>query len=666
MLIYTKDETEYKLSDSHSTKVKNDIVTMFTSFYTDLTPSIAEYKVTKKHLYEFWKKKKQEKKNSDDNDEEFISSKVYEQFETYAAQLKNRCATNIETIFGAEGNTEKDHANSPVFKSFIEDKLEKMEYLSIYPEGIKDFIEKGGFYTFVKWEKEVKEVKRVVKFDIDTQTEATPESKNIIDKRITKTIVVKDDAKVIPLDPFSVVFDKNRIDDWDKCSKIVKTWMAPHDILAIENYTISDSIKDILEKIAKSDPDESPIADEEISQDALNGNMVEVLDFWGDYIAPDGKYLSNWHIVVVGRMEVVCFEKNPILINPITRCVFKIDPDTKREISPITVAVFLNKIKSDVYGKVLKGLDYALDPCHITNGKFGIKGEEKAKPGKIIELLNGTQDVQIIYSIDGKGLPINMEAMPMLDNDIESATGINKYLTGDTTGVKVDFATEASGIMGGSQVRINKEVDNINYNLTKVTIQKVSDLYANMTSEPTQIKVKENGNITFKEVTPDIIQGNYEFKIADANQMTLDKANVQRTMPILQQMATQDPSANVRAIEDYVLINYCGIKNPAQFFIDDPLQKMLKNMPEDMQEQTKQKIIQFLTNPDSLVPPQTPQPNKIVTDGFAKTICDDNRYNDEFKMAVLNFLNLQPTQEYLNKLNDKASKTNTSNSHTLV
>lgn len=659
MLTYTKDEIKYNLSTAQETKVNNEIVEMYTDFYKDLSKPIATYKVIKKHLYDFLDRLRNKNEDDDDErDETFISSKVYEQYETYAAQLKNRCATNIDTIFGAEGNTSKDQQNSPVFKAFIEDKLEKMEYLSVYPEGIKDFIEKGGFYTFVKWQKDVKEVKRVVKFDLDTQQEATEESVNVVDKRITKTITVRDDAKVINLDPFSVVFDKNRVNDWDKCPKIVKSWMSPHDILAIEDYNISQATKDKLLKIAKGDSDLTQQPEENISQQAINGNMVEVLDYWGDYLAPDGKYLSNWHIVVVARLEVVCFEKNPILVNPITRCVFKVDPKTKREISPLAVAVLLNSTKSDIYSKILKGLDYALNPCHITNGKFGIQGEEKVKPGKILELINGTEDVQIVYSIDGKGLPVNFEAMPLLDNDIESATGINKYLTGDSNGMKVDFATEANGIMGGSQVRINKEVDNINSNLTKPTIQKVADLYANMANEPTEIKVRENGNVTFKQVTPDIIQGNYEFKISDANQLSMDKVKAQQTIPILQQMATQDPKANVRAIEEYALTNLCGIKDTAQFFIDDELQTILKTMPQEQQDAAKQKCIQLLTNPESLIPqqqPPTPEPNKIVKDGFAKTICDDNRYNDEFKVLALQILELEPTMEFIKKLNDKAS-----------
>lgn len=658
MITYEKDETEYKLSDSDEKKVKADIERMYTDFYSELTPSIAVYKVIQKHLYDLLDSIT---KTDEKADESFISTKVYEQFETYAAQLKNRCATNIDTIFGVEGNTEQDQKNAVIFKSFLEDKLEKMEYLSIYPEGIKDFIEKGGFYTFVKWNKEIKEGKRTVKFDLDTNKEATPESVNVEERRIIKEVVVKDEAQVTNLDPFSVVYDKNRVNDWDKCSKIIKTWMNPHDILAVEDYKISKETKAILEKIAKSTPDESLVTEEEISQNAVNGNMVEVLDFWGDYLAPDGKYLNNWHIVVVGRLEVVCFEKNPILINPITRCVFKVHPRTKREISPLAIAVLLNNTKSDIYRKIIRSLDYALNPCHVTNGKFGLEGEEEAAPGRVIELVNGTEDVRILYSINGQGLPVNMEAMPMLDNDIESATGINKYLTGDSSGEKVDFATEANGIMGGSQVRVNKEVDNINSNLTKVTIQKVADLYANMTSEPTQIKVRENGNVNFKPVTPDVIQGNYEFKVADANQLSMDKARIQQTIPILKEMAMQDPKVNTRAIEEYALTNLCGIKDTAQFFIEDELQKILKELPEKEQEQAKQKCVQLLTNPQSLIPQQPPQPSKIAIDIASKTICDDNRYPDEVKILMLQSIGGQPTAEYLKKLNDRNSKENTSN-----
>jgi len=651
-LTYTIDKQEYKLDDEQSKELKSSIVNMYDSFYDDLQPHISDSERIKKHIYGILREDKQEN---------FLMTKIYEQAETYISQLLNKCAGSVESLFGIEGNTEADQKNANTMKAFLEDKLEKMDYLGEFRLGLRDYVEKGAFYRFTEWVTIVKEVKRIAKIDSLTGEEATPETlpENVTEGRITKLETVYDGAKSIRINPYSIVFDKNKVKNWNSCPKINKTWLSPEEILARKDYKISQETQDKLKEIGKKNNNGSITNDDSSTtkDDATNGDMVEVLEYWGDLRLPDGTFLENWLTVIVGRLEVVRFCKNPFLINPFTRCSFLDDPDTGRELSPLLVAIVNNVKKSEVFKKIEKGMDFANNPCHITSGKIGLEGEIKAEPGKLIDTntdgLNPNNP--IIYSIDGKGLNVNFEVMPMFDAEIEQSTGINKYLTGNVDGTKVDFATEASGIMGGGETRIQKDVDNIN-NFTKTDIQKIADLNANMISGTEQIKIRNNGKVEFKDITPDVVQGNYEFKVADAKQQSLNKQKAQTTVNVLKEVAQGNPNANVDEISKYALENVCDIKDTSKFFIEDGLQKALNAIPEQQREQAKQFLTQVLQNPKAYQQqaPQPPSPNQYVVDIASKAICADNTYPDSVKKELLTQLNLRPTQEYINKLSKDA------------
>ena len=621
-LSYTKEKKDYTINDKQSGELKDKIVKMYDDFYLNLSPHIADYDKINKHIFGILR---------EENPDNYLTSKMYELRETYISHLKNRCASSVESLFGIEGNTEIDQSNSNIMKAFIEDKLEKMDYLAEYDHFIPNYVDKGGAYSFVEWETIQKEVKRIVDVDITTGEEATPDSlpQNITKKRITKTITEYDGAKATSIDPYSIVFNKDKVKNWDSCEKIIKEWLTPEQILAIKEFKISKETKEKLLEIGKSS--KSSITTDKpadtIAEEAIDNDRIEVLNFWGDLRLPDGTFLENWHCVVIGRMEIVRFCKNPYLENPITRCVFQDHPDTGREISPILVGIINNAKKSEVFKKVLKALDFSLNPHLFTKGKI-LKGNIEAKPGGTTELDADDLDQgnPIVYMIDGKGAPLNMEVMPQFDADIEASTGINKYLTGNVEGSKVDFATEAQGIMGGGETRINKDVDNINRNLTRNTVQKIANLHANMIEAPEQIKTRESGKVEFRQVTPDVIQGSYEFKVADAKQQALDKNKAKTTVEILKEIAQGNPKANIDEISKYALENICDIKDSSKFFKEE----------EEMQSP----------------PPPPPEPNQFVADIASKTICSDNSYPDNVKLAMLQMLGLEPTQDFMKKLGE--------------
>lgn len=636
MITYIKDNTEYKLDKDQSEALKKDIISRHQSYQEDLTIHIGYWEEIKKHIFGVLEQFKGVDEKGKVKD--FTMTKIYELDRTYQAQLKNKCASSVESMFGVEGNTLTDQDNSATMKAFIEDKLEKMDYLGEYDELVKNYVRKGASYTFTEWKEDYREVKRIVTNPITG-----------IKERISQVVPIYEGSKAISLDPHSIVYDKNKMKDWDSCPKIIRNWVSVEDVLSRKDYKISKETQETLKTIGKNNQEGSELSEDDkiLLDEATNADMIEVLEFWGDLRLPDGDFLKNWHVVVIGRLEVAKFCKNPFLINPITRCSFEDHPETGREISPLLVAIVNNIMKSDVFRKILTGMAYANNPCHITNGDIGLPEYTEAAPGLHIKTslksdgLN--QGSPILYTIDGGNLSTNFEVLSLFDVEMEQSTGINKYLTGNIGGSKVDFATEASGIMGGGEVRVQKDVENINKNLTKVTIEKIAQLEANMASDSVEIKTRESGKVKFETVTPEIIQGNYEFKIADTKQQSLNRDKAKLTTEILEK-GINVPDFNGQEAFKYALENLVDIKDTSRFFVEDELQKALNAIPKEQQEQAKQMLLETLKTGQQAK--QVDTPDEAVKEIAAKAIIRDTSRPDSLKVYDMQALRLQDTLEF--------------------
>ena len=151
--------------------------------------------------------------------------------------------------------------------------------------------------------------------------------------------------------------------NFGSCAKIYRTYLNVNEIIDNKsNNMLSPEIINELEQISsvKSlktlgnlssfkivDGGYSTVYNSDLMKaKARKGNKLEVLEFYGDIQKPDGTMLKNYLITVVARTKVVRFVPNPFVINPFVHASVIEDPETKRGVSPLKVAMILSSISS--------------------------------------------------------------------------------------------------------------------------------------------------------------------------------------------------------------------------------------------------------------------------------------------------------------------------------
>ena len=118
--------------------------------------------------------------------------------------------------------------------------------------------------------------------------------------------------KVKFIKPEDFVFDKNSLDNWGACAKVYRTYSSIHDIVAdrANNLLTEEKIENLKSIISNKKNKNSD------AEKAVDGNKVEILEYWGDIETVEGEILKNQLIVVAGRCEIIRMEDNPFVINP--------------------------------------------------------------------------------------------------------------------------------------------------------------------------------------------------------------------------------------------------------------------------------------------------------------------------------------------------------------
>ena len=164
----------------------------------------------------------------------------------------------------------------------IEDEMEKI---------VDSVVETGEVTLFVGWETKTKKVRRPLSIEEQIAIGST-ESFIVEDK------VVYDNAKVKFINYEDFVFDKNGVDNWDKCSKIYRTYQTIDEIKSNRsNNMLAPEKLEILKGV---------VAGKNCKNSSKNTDRkIEVLEFWGDINLPDGEVLKNKLLVVADRKSVV-------------------------------------------------------------------------------------------------------------------------------------------------------------------------------------------------------------------------------------------------------------------------------------------------------------------------------------------------------------------------
>ena len=474
---------------------------------------------------------------------------IYELAQTLKAHITQNIYSHPESMFDVSGTTEKSQASANKQKAMLVKTFEEMDFESELEKIVDGIVEAGEATLFIGWETRFKQTRRAKTFE---EKLSSNDNKGFV----VEEKLVYDNAKIKFIHPEDFVFDRNDMENWDRCSKIYRSYKTLDEIHSDKsnNYLNEEKLEDlkgVVAKHARKDED-------------VENNKIEVLEFLGDIELADGKLLKNWLIRVAGRKHIIRFESNPFVINPFIHANIIENPSTGRGISPIRVALVLNEISSEILNKQLDALSLMMNPPYLAP-KGCFRGQQDVKPGKIIEYdaaLMPTTPTPLNFD---KAM-VGWDFLNYFKSTIESATGIFKNMSGNIQS-QARTATELNYSASGQESRLNMILESINRKIIIPVVEKTADIIANFKLGKEMISVNDNGKTVFIEIDDDIRCANYIYRYGDRKATFERKSRFKELFEVVQAFAQVDVIAqNIDWIEcfKFALEQY-GIENVNNF-----------------------------------------------------------------------------------------------------
>lgn len=513
---------------------------------------------------------------------------IYEVKETYKSHLWKSWFSSLDTMFDVQGKSKSDHFMANQQKASLIDVFRDINLALKFEKGLDNWITKGEFIAFINWNTKTRQVRRKeyvqpANFSLLNQglncdnenyselsenfafAENNEDGQSFLWTESSAEFVIKDEIvydgpDLTIVSPEAFVFDPDKKEDFDSCPKIYRSWATYDEISSNKLY---QNYKGLQEIVGKKDSSKT-------NKKAVRGDQLEVLEYWGDIKLKNGTILRNYVLTIAGREKVIRFEPNPFIINPFVFASFLEDPETKRGISPLYVAVPLNQISSTILNLQVDALRLIINKPYLAP-KGSLSGKISIKEGSIIEYDPALMPREPV-PLDFKDALVGWDFLKFFETKIESATGVFKYMSGDSGVSKNRTATEATGLMIGQNVRLSKEVDVLNFKVKIPVIQKIAELLANFSFEVKEIKVfKPNGDIDFIPIDGIVRQGSYEYIIGDNTAIQERKAKLSDNLKLFYEFSNlPDVSQRIKWIE--VLkwsFEQLGVADPNMFIKDD-------------------------------------------------------------------------------------------------
>lgn len=484
---------------------------------------------------------------------------IYELAQTLKAHISENLYSHPDSMFDVSGNTPQTQMLANRQKAMLVNTFEQMKLEEEMEKMIDSIVETGESTLFVGWQTKTKTVRRAQ--TIEEQLVNPTETGFVVEER-----VIYDNAKIKFIKPEDFVFEKNEIDNWDSCAKIYRTYSTIHDIIGdkANNLLTQEKIENLKSLISNKKNKNSN------SDKAVDGNKIEILEYWGDIELENGEILKNQLIVVAGRREVIRMEENPFVINPFIYANIIKNPETERGISPLKVALILNNISSTILNKQLDALSLMMNPPYLAP-KGCFKGEQIVKPGKIIEYDSALMPQAPIPLNFNEALH-GWDFLNYFKSTIESATGIFKNMAGNIQS-EARTATELTYSVSGQTARLNMMLDAINRKLIIPMVEKTAEIIANFKLGRELICINEHGKPLFLEIDDAVRNANYIYRYGD-RKATLERKTRSKELFDVVRTFAEIPVINeqINWIEcfKFALEQY-GIENANNFLIQNDL-----------------------------------------------------------------------------------------------
>ena len=578
-----KEIDKRKLSDEQAEKVANDIGGLWESWddARKKQKSIAEKLRPEIYLDE----KKDERKEDEAWKSDVRLNKIYSLSQTQQAFIWDNIYSNVEKLFDVEGKDEQSDANAKAQKSNLVNIFYQIGIQRKLDRAIEYLLTVGEFCLFVGWKTKYKQIRRKMSLAESLAKKGisalfTGQSYGVFNQE------VYNGASVEAIDPINLAFDPKvspeDTEKWDACGKIIKEWQTYDSIASNKLFNLTKKqLSDIKAMLDTKSTDEDDTETEK-TDDIVQENRIEVLQYWGNYTLDDGTVLRNWTITVIGRKYLALFESNRWIINPIVNMAIFRDVTSKRGIPEIWSIYDLAREQEKKVN--LQNDAQALNlnpPAYAPEGFFKDK-TIKVSPGKQIEYKLGMEDPTAIIKMQFP-LISNENIIQYYDSTISSVSGIFPNMQGQDEANDVT-ATEIKVKVQGQTTRLAKTLDSIKQNGIVPMVTKVAELDANMKFEDETIYTIVDGQRVTQTIGDTIRQGNYEYKYTDNTGIQRKIAKNQELIQILSQV-WNDPSVPLNKIEIVkdVLAN-ADFENTDKYFMENqPMGAMPQAMPPQAQ-----------------------------------------------------------------------------------
>lgn len=442
---------------------------------------------------------------------------VYEQRQSLKANMYKATYQNYDGMFDIEGLDPESHEMSAMLKSALVYDCYKIDLQSTLDKILDDYIDKGECAWFSHWTTKV-ERKRA-----QEEVPTVDEFGNLIDIQIVnrpQDEVTYEGADIERIDPLNLYFDKSQRKHWDSCGKIYREFVPLNYILSNQDYKLTRdeiaSLKDMVDR--KKDETVYDYNDEYHNIDTkVIGSTVEVMEYYGDYILPNGDTARNVIIVVIAGKYLAKLDESLYPVCPIGYTSYNTRPDSLRGQTPLKPALLLNELENKCMDLTMESWLLTTNPPMLSPKGF-IKSGVNYEPGGIVEY-----DVDTLDDAGRMPQPLNFssgmrgfEFQDFFKRKMEGATGVSPYMQGTGGSGGVRTAAESTYIYSGQTTRLSREAYLFSHNVVVPIIWAIFKLKKEYQIGSDVIPVIKEGIKDFYEVTEKARNGNYVFIIGNA------------------------------------------------------------------------------------------------------------------------------------------------------
>ena len=466
---------------------------------------------------------------------------VYEQRQALKANIFKSTYQNYDGMFDIEGLDPESHELSAMLKSSLVYDCYKIDLKSTLDEILNDYMDKGEAAWFAHWTTKVE--RKRVQHEIPIVDEITGDLIDVAIENRAEDKVIYEGADIERIDPLNLYFDKSQKNHWTSCGKIYRDFVSLDYILANQDYKLTrEEIADLKNSVARAQKEtvyDFAEAYHNIDTKFI-GSSVEVMEYYGDYVMPNGDTARNVIIVVIAGKYLAKLDESLYPVCPIGYACYNERPDSRRGQTPLKPALLLNELENKCMDLTMESWLLTTNPPVLAQKGF-INSGIVYEPGGVIEY-----NVDTLDDPGRMPQPMNFSAglrgfdfQEFFKRKMEGATGVSPYMqgTGGLGGVRT--AAESTYIYSGQTTRLAREADLFSRMVIVPIIWAIFKLKKEYQTTNDVVPVVKEGIKDFYEITDQVRNGHYVFMIGNAQNSVEREQSIMKLFQLLGSPAFQ-------------------------------------------------------------------------------------------------------------------------------